>query len=77
VRIGGYLLPFFTPSELGQLHAPVQFKIGGSGLGLTYVRQSECVLCYDDECRNGARCADPLTEFKCACLPGFTGENRN
>ncbi|CAG0915687.1 unnamed protein product [Notodromas monacha] len=71
VRIGGILLPVYSSAELGDVAAPVQFRITRDGF--SFVRQSECVLCYDAECRNGASCEDAVNNFECRCSLGYEG----
>ena len=31
--------------------------------------------CMSDPCQNGATCHDQQTDYRCACVPGFTGIN--
>uniref|UniRef100_A0A8D9AAV9 Protein crumbs n=1 Tax=Cacopsylla melanoneura TaxID=428564 RepID=A0A8D9AAV9_9HEMI len=81
VRLGDLLLPYFTWEQLAYtdtLSCPECFSLEPNPL---YTSEDMlpavlgCVLCADSYCENGAKCADPISSYACACLPGFAQEN--
>uniref|UniRef100_A0A8D9E0W6 Protein crumbs n=1 Tax=Cacopsylla melanoneura TaxID=428564 RepID=A0A8D9E0W6_9HEMI len=81
VRLGDLLLPYFTWEQLAYtdtLSCPECFSLEPNPL---YTSEDMlpavlgCVLCADSYCENGAKCADPVSSYACACLPGFAQEN--
>ncbi len=76
LRVGGVLLPYFTEEQLVNSTASRKFVIrqgsgGGGGGDSLPEASSECVLCYQEECRNGGECRDPSSVFECRCPEGF------
>ncbi|KAK2721506.1 protein crumbs-like [Artemia franciscana] len=70
VRIGNVLLPFFTPDNFVSNVSSSRFDlISGSDNLLT-----ECILCFENECQNGAVCENPEESFVCDCPVGFEGD---
>ena len=72
LRIAGVLVPFFTPEQLGNNIASDRFDIETVDMVETAV--SGCILCYENECQNGAKCAQPQELYECECQPGYEGE---
>ncbi|RZF34933.1 hypothetical protein LSTR_LSTR011427 [Laodelphax striatellus] len=79
VRIGGLLLPFFTPEQLDAAGDSPAFSSvdhfalifgAGDARNLTY----DCLLCFQMECINGGRCANETESYLCDCPAGFTGD---
>ena len=73
VRLGGLLLPFFPASELtadpsARKFRPIQDSSSEQLIEL------ECRLCFDSECRNGAKCLDSRANYTCDCLAGYEGD---
>ena len=73
LRIAGVLVPFFTPAQLVSNTASDRFDVE-TGSDLVETSVSGCVLCYEHECQNGAKCAEPQEKYECACQPGYEGE---
>ncbi|XP_075227942.1 cell polarity complex component crumbs isoform X2 [Lycorma delicatula] len=72
VRIGGLLLPYFTPSQLNVTHSLNHFILNSdSELDIDL----GCFLCFPSECINGGSCANATTSYLCHCLPGFSGDD--
>ncbi|KAG8293886.1 hypothetical protein J6590_007552 [Homalodisca vitripennis] len=70
VRIGGLLLPYFSPEELNKINETYDYF----ALQSPYTTTIGCYLCFDSNCINGGQCEDPMTSYKCNCSAGFTGE---
>uniref|UniRef100_A0A0A9W8L0 Protein crumbs homolog 2 n=2 Tax=Lygus hesperus TaxID=30085 RepID=A0A0A9W8L0_LYGHE len=73
VRIGGLLLPYFTQAVLNNSNSTNKdhFELTeGSSLGETL----GCLLCFEEECQNGANCTDPESSYTCHCQIGFEGD---
>ncbi|KAI8429386.1 hypothetical protein MSG28_000030 [Choristoneura fumiferana] len=79
VYVGSLLLPFFTDEELyvgtaaakidAQPHyALIEGKPWGASAGVG------CVLCLEQDCARGGRCADVRSSYSCSCPPGYTGD---
>ena len=73
LRIAGVLVPFFTPAQLVNNTASDRFDVE-TGSDVVETSVSGCVLCYEHECQNGAKCAEPQEKYECACQPGYEGE---
>lgn len=74
VRIGGLLLPFFTPQEINSTNTSSKdhFELmQGSTLGETL----GCQLCFDEECKNEGMCKNSTEEYICECKAGFAGDD--
>ncbi|XP_077506591.1 cell polarity complex component crumbs [Amblyomma americanum] len=73
VRLGGILLPFFTPDRLmGNDDATKwdRFELLGSNEPL-----ADCILCQAEQCAHGGSCQDPLKSYICVCPPAYEGEH--
>ena len=78
LRIAGVLVPFFTPAQLQTASgsnetASDRFDVQ-TGSDMVETSVSGCVLCYEHECQNDAKCAEPQEKYECACQPGYEGE---
>lgn len=75
VRIGGLLLPYFTPDELYSDNSSTQdsFELSAPWKRL-YDVESGCRLCFESECANGGHCAAPEESYVCNCSAGFEGD---
>lgn len=75
VRIGGLLLPYFTPAELNQTAGTTNRDM----FVLSNVTENDfsvgCYLCFESECINGGRCENANISYKCECLSGFSGDD--
>ena len=67
IRIADVLIPFFLAPELVNNTATDRFDV----LTRDDVLPSSCILCYEHECQNGGKCADPQERFECQCPDGF------
>ena len=79
LRIAGVLVPFFTPAQLegntvGYNTASNRFDVQTAFPDMDETSISGCVLCYEHECQNGAKCAEPQEKYECACEAGYEGE---
>ncbi|PNF36740.1 Protein crumbs [Cryptotermes secundus] len=75
VRIGGLLLPYFTPDQLYSDNSSTQdsFELSAPRKRV-YDMESGCRLCFESECSNGGHCADPAESYVCNCSAGFEGD---
>ncbi|KAM3956609.1 LOW QUALITY PROTEIN: cell polarity complex component crumbs [Aphomia sociella] len=80
VHVGALLLPFFTEQELfvgsaaGLLAAQPHYALL-SGRGWGAAEGVGCVLCLEQDCARGGRCADVRSSYACACPPGYAGDH--
>ncbi|XP_054270391.1 protein crumbs isoform X2 [Macrosteles quadrilineatus] len=70
VRIGGLLLPYFSPDELNKINETWDYFALQVSSPLTI----GCYLCFDSNCINGGRCEEPMSSYACNCSAGFTGQ---
>lgn len=72
VRLGGILLPFFTPDHLVSSNTTAtwdRFELVGLDEPST-----GCILCRNDQCAHGGYCQDPLESYVCVCPQAYEGE---
>ncbi|XP_039288666.1 protein crumbs isoform X2 [Nilaparvata lugens] len=79
VRIGGLLLPYFTPDQLDAAgdsppftHSN-HFALAAATAASTNLTL-DCLLCFQAECINGGRCANETESYLCDCPAGFMGD---
>jgi protein crumbs len=66
-RIGGILLPFFLQEELMAENVPKR-----AYYSLNSTRPDEgCVLCFEQDCKNGGVCQKPSEIYACECPVGY------
>ena len=71
VRIGGLLLPFFTPEQLNSTQDVFQLSVPSDRL---LDLDGTCQLCFVNDCLNGGSCEDPSDSYVCNCNAGFEGD---
>lgn len=72
VRLGGILLPFFTPDRVRGNESAItwdHFELTG-----VVEPPAGCILCRSEQCAHGGRCQDPLASYLCDCPPAYEGE---
>ena len=69
LRMANILLPYFTDTELVNVTTKDRFVLQSEDS----MPRGDCVLCYQEECRNDGVCANPADEFDCSCSTGFSG----
>jgi protein crumbs len=66
-RIGGLLLPFFTQNELEAENLPLR-----DHFSLNSTKPEEgCILCFEQDCKNGGVCRNPSENYACDCPVGY------
>ncbi|XP_018896752.2 protein crumbs isoform X2 [Bemisia tabaci] len=76
IRIGGLLLPYFTPKQLNSSYFNLR-----DYFSLTTYDDSEpdvelgCYLCSPSECLNGGKCTNIVESYNCDCPPGYEGDD--
>ncbi|KAJ9583887.1 hypothetical protein L9F63_021779, partial [Diploptera punctata] len=71
VRIGGLLLPFFTPDQLNSTQDIFHLSVPSDRV---LDLDGNCRLCFENECQNGGWCKDPSDSYVCNCSAGFEGD---
>lgn len=74
VRLGGILLPFFTAAQLSADPSARKFRPVDTAGDEDQLVERDCRLCFDNECRNGAKCLDARANYTCDCLAGYEGD---
>ncbi|CAH2068098.1 unnamed protein product, partial [Iphiclides podalirius] len=79
VHVGELLLPFFSEEELfvgatASLLARQPYYALLSGRPWGAAQGVGCVLCLEQDCRQGGHCADVRTSYACACPAGYAGD---
>ncbi|XP_017770186.1 PREDICTED: protein crumbs isoform X2 [Nicrophorus vespilloides] len=73
IRIGKFLLPYFTMKELYSEKKPSveeYFELLPSQKHVL-----GCKLCYEKDCYNGGVCSSPNSTYKCDCQNGFAADD--
>lgn len=67
IRVGGLLLPYFAHSEIykDQLSYRAHFSLNSTK------PEEGCVLCFQQDCKNGGQCMNHETDYKCNCTLGY------
>lgn len=71
VRIDGFLLPYFTHKEI---YNETVLKRSHYVLNSTKPEEG-CVLCFQNNCKNGGFCSDPTEKYPCDCVPGYADDD--
>lgn len=70
-RIGGLLLPYFPHSEVytENFRPRSHFELNSSK------PDEGCVLCFQQDCKNGGICGNPSEVYACTCLAGYEADD--
>ncbi|KAE9538509.1 hypothetical protein AGLY_005608 [Aphis glycines] len=74
IRIGGLLLPYFTPSQLNTNNQTDHFVMLSHNSIIEHF-DLDCLLCYDSECKNDGRCKKATESYVCECQPGYEADD--
>ncbi|CAO1412778.1 unnamed protein product [Diamesa serratosioi] len=66
-RVDGHLLPFFPYEEIydEKFRARAHFSLNSTK------PEEGCILCFEQDCKNGGMCRDPTGHYACDCLLGY------
>ena len=72
VRLGGVLLPFYSPQDLGSNPTLEQFTV--KTISIT----EGCIgdrVCDGNPCKSNSTCEDVWNDYMCQCVEGFNGRH--
>lgn len=66
-RVGGLLLPFFSQGDIYKEN----FLLGQHFSLNSSVPEEGCILCIEQDCKNGGKCGNPAEQYACDCPLGY------